>query len=141
MKDGLVFFWAAWLSIVFLTNLFEGLKRLGLLSEGWKFASQNYELIQKTISVYSPPDWLAGVLFLGVVLWQGLALVLLWVAFGWMLAQGPALAQIDLAFGVLLGLWAAFMLADEIFRAYENQTKHLLIFISQLITVLLLHFL
>ncbi len=37
IKIGLVFFWSLWLTIVFLTNLFEGLQYLRVLPEGWKF--------------------------------------------------------------------------------------------------------
>ncbi len=142
LKTGLVFFWSAWLTAVFLTNRFEGLQRLGILPESWKFASQNYAKIQKTVAVYSPPPWLAGLLFAGVILWQCFSLALLWNAFRLVLLAGfAALPQVDTAFIVLIALFGAFMLADEIFRAYDNQSSHMLIFIAQLATLLVFHLL
>ena len=33
LKRGLLLFWAAWLSLVFATNLLDGAKALGLLSD------------------------------------------------------------------------------------------------------------
>ncbi len=142
IKTGLVFFWSLWLTIVFLTNLFEGLQHLRVLPEGWKFVSQNYEMIRKTVAIYDPPSWLAGLLFLGVLLWQGLALVFLWIAFSLLVTSGlAALPQVDAAFAVLLALFGAFMVTDEIFRAYDNQASHMQIFIAQLATLLAVHLL
>ncbi len=142
IKTGLVFFWSLWLTIVFLTNLFEGLQHLRVVPESWKFVSQNYEMIQKTVAIYHPPAWLAGLLFLGVLAWQGLALALLWTAFARLAFSGmAALSQVDTAFAVLLALFGAFMIADEIFRAYDNQAGHMQIFIAQLATLLAVHLL
>ena len=41
IKRGLLLFWAAWLSIVLATNLFDALRALDLLGDGWRFASGN----------------------------------------------------------------------------------------------------
>ena len=142
LKIGLVFFWSLWLSIVFLTNFFEGLKHLGWLPENWKFASQNFQLIQKTMRVYQPPGWLPAVLFIGVILWQALAFLLFWNAFRLLLVSGlSALPQVNTAFAVSLALWAAFMVSDEVFCAYEQQSSHVSLFLAQLLTLLALHLL
>ncbi len=142
IKTGLVLFWSLWLTIVFLTNLFEGLQHLRILPEGWKFVSQNYEMIRKTAAIYDPPSWLAGLLFLGVLAWQGLALALFWIAFALLASSGmAALPRVDAAFAVLLGLFGAFMLADEIFRAYDSQAGHMQIFIALIASLLAVHLL
>ncbi len=140
IKTGLVLFWSLWLTIVFLTNLFEGLQYLRVIPESWKFISQNYAMIPKTVAIYDSPPWLAGLFFLGVLAWQGLALVLLWVAYEQMVSSGmAALPWVDAAFAALLALFGAFMIADEIFRAYDHQAGHMQIFIAQLVTLLAVH--
>lgn len=138
LKLGLILFWAVWLSLVLLTNVLAGLKALGLLPESWKFASDNYQAILKTIGNYSWPEWLGGLLFLGVILWQGLAMLLFWRA---VLAYPAGPEPVYTAFAASLGLWAAFMLADEIFTAYRQENAHAQFFIAQLATLLALQLL
>jgi hypothetical protein len=142
LKTGLILFWSVWLSIVFLTNVLAALKALGLLPEDWRFASSNYQAVADTISEYSWPRRLAGVLFLGVILWQGLAVLLFWQAFfRYQDTASTGLAHINTAFGVSLGLWAAFMIADELFTVYRQESAHVLFFIGQLVTLLAIHLL
>lgn len=134
LKRGLVFFWAAWLSIVFLTNLCELLIQLGLLPESWAFASGNYGFMLATTARYTPPDTLVMVLFVGVVVWEGLAALLLWRAFGGY-RGGHGWPVLVTAFAVSLALWAAFMLADELLMAYDVEATHMRIFTAQLVTL------
>ena len=131
---GLLIFWAAWISVVFLTNLFAGLKLVHLLPGGWKVASNNYTLIQKTTERYATPAWMNGFLFAGVIAWQAAQVALFWRA-----VFSPTSSAVDLSFGVSLALWAAFILADEIFLAYPREGSHLEIFIAQLVSLLLIH--
>jgi hypothetical protein len=136
LRLGLLLFWSLWLTIVFLTNACEGLKLLGWLPERWKFASRNIEEIQEAITVYSPPGWLPGLLFAGVIAWQAVAAALMWRA-AFTYAHDGTSAALP-AFAASLGLFAAFMLADEACKAYNHQSSHLLIFIAQLVTLLAL---
>jgi len=46
---------------------------------------------------------------------------------------------VNAAFACGLGLWAAFMIADEIFKQYDTQRSHVLFFGAQLLTLLVLH--
>ena len=110
---------------------------MGVLPSGWKFASENYEVISGATSLYALPEWANRVLFYGVIAWQALAVALLWAA----TLQSWTAGRIDPgrlapAFTAGLGLWAAFMLADEIFRDYKAQGTHLTLFIAQLTTLL-----
>jgi hypothetical protein len=140
LKLGLLFFWTLWLSLVLLTNLFAGLKAASLLPERWKFASKNYQAIAEATATYSAPAWLPGILFAGVILWQGLAVFLFGQAAMSSLSAGSLdLAASTTAYVVSLGLWAAFMLADEVFKVYEGQSSHLLIFLGQLVTLVSLY--
>jgi hypothetical protein len=132
LKRGLLLFWAAWLSLVFLTNLLDGLKAAGLLPEGWSFASGNYRFVCETTARHGTPAWLNGVLFAGVVCWEGLAAVLFWLAGLRLRARGLRYA----AFAAGLSLWAAFVLADEVFVAYLVEATHWRLFTAQLATLL-----
>jgi hypothetical protein len=137
LKVWLLFVWAAWLTVVFTTNALDGLKALGQLSEGWAFASGNYRLLVATTARYGTSNSLNAVLFAGVIAWDAIAAALFWRA-TWLF---PARATkgsrpVHLAFAVSLALWGAFLLADEIFIAYEVEAKHFLIFSAQVATLL-----
>ena len=142
LKLGLIFFWALWLSLVFLSNSLDGLKALGVLPQGWRFSSKNYGAVVKATSIYSAPEWLAGLLFLGVTAWEGLSGALFWRAFQSGLKSGMAARpEVSTAFAVSLGLWAAMILADEIFRTYDLARTHLLIFAAQIVSLLAIYLL
>ena len=131
LKGGLLLFWGVWLGVVFATNVCDGLKALGLLPEGWAFASGNYRLVEQTTARYGTPGWLNALLFVGVIGWEGAAAFLFCLA-GLLGRRGPRLA----AFATGLGLWAAFLLADEVLVAYALEGTHLRLFTAQLATLL-----
>jgi hypothetical protein len=142
LKVLLLFVWAAWLTVVFTTNVLDGLKALGLLSEGWAFASGNYRFLSATTARYGTSTWLNAVLFSGVIAWDAIAAALFWRAtllFPKQATKGSG--SVRLAFTVSLALWGAFLLADEIFIAYEVEAKHLLLFTAQLATLLVIELL
>ncbi len=129
---GLLVFWAAYFTIVLVMNAFDAMKALGWLSRDWKFASGNYAIVREATDTYRAPGWLTGLLFLGVLAWQALVAVLLWLAVaGW-----PAPALVDAGFAAGIGLFAAFVLMDEIFKEYKSERDHMLIFAAQLLTLL-----
>src|SRR5687767_354409 len=119
LKRGLLFFWALWLTVVFLTNLFDLLKHQGVVPESWSFASGNYGFMESVTAVHGTPPAMVLLMFLGVIVWEAAAAVMLWRA--WALFQGilKGMDAVYAAFTVSLGLWAAFMLADEVFIAYD----------------------
>lgn len=140
LKLGLLFFWTAWLAIVFITNLCSGLKALGLLPKTWKFASQNFRAVASAVSGFHAPSWVPGFLFTGVIVWQ-LAATLL---FGWALASSVKVGSLvwaptHAAFAIALALWAAFMVADEICKQYDTESSHASFFTAQLLTLVCLH--
>src|SRR5262249_44326245 len=111
-------------------------KALDLLGEGWAFASGNYRFLTETTARYSPPGWLNGFLFLGVILWEGLAAGLFWRAW-WRFGEGVAGRRaLYAAFTVGLLLWGAFLVADEVCIAYPVAGTHLRLFTAQLVTLL-----
>ena len=140
LKLALLLFWTAWFAVVFLTNVFGGLKAMGALPPSWKFASGNYQAVAKATARYGPPVWLPPVLFVGVVLWQLAAAALFaWAAGAWLLDGRLDWRAVNLAFGAGIGLWAAFMLADEIVLKYEFERTHELLFIAQLASLVAMH--
>jgi hypothetical protein len=139
LAEGLVLFWSLWWSVIVVTNLMEALRALGVLAEDWKFASGNYSLISQTTAIYDLPAWVNGLLFVCVILWQMICCVLFWRTFR-NLREKPTLASSDVieAFVVSLALWAALIIADEIFISYEMEGIHLRILLAQMVTLLLL---
>jgi hypothetical protein len=142
LKLGLIAFWTLWFGIVCLTNLFAGLKAIGIVSKQTKFASQNFALVTKAVSTYRLPEWVPGFLFCGVIVWQFIAAALFARAFlsSWT-AHSLVWSPVNTAFAAGLALWAAFMIADEIFMEYNNERSHLMLFGVQLITLVGLHLL
>lgn len=136
LKRVLLFFWAVWFSVVFLSNLADAGKGLGLLNESWTFASGNLKVIQETTARYGIPDLVNGVLFAGVIIWEGVAVLLFWRA-GWSFrGRGSGRKTLYFAFTTSLLLWGAFLVADEVFIAYPLESPHLRLFIAHLATLL-----
>ncbi len=71
LKRVLLLFWAVWLSVVFLSNLADALKGIGLLGESWAFASGNFKFMKETTARYGTPDLVNALLFAGVILCEG----------------------------------------------------------------------
>lgn len=136
LKRGLLLFWAAWLTLVFLTNVLDAAKALGVLDAAWAFASGNYAFVTQTTARYGTPAWLSAVLFAGVVCWEGLAAALFWVAGGSFRGKAAGGTARYAAFAAGLSLWAAFILADEVFIAYAVEGTHWRLFTAQLATLL-----
>jgi hypothetical protein len=142
LKRLLLACWAVWLTVVFATNLADAGKALGLLPQSWAFASGNYLFLVETTARYGTPAWLNLLLFGGVICWEGAAALLFWLSCvricGKVRRDGRTLYA---AFMTSLSLWAAFMVADEVFIAYAVEATHLRLFIAQLATLLVIELL
>ncbi|ARK11121.1 hypothetical protein A6C57_12745 [Fibrella sp. ES10-3-2-2] len=120
IKAGILLFWALYFSIICVSNSTDALKTLGLLPPDFRFVSGNYNLVSKVVGIYDVTAGLAGLFFAGVILWEGIGAFLFWKALIGTVRQ-PSLSQSAtyLALGVTLGLWAMFIVIDEVFLAYE----------------------
>ena len=140
LKLGLLSFWGLWFVMVFSTNLFEGFKVIHRIPWTWKFASHNYQPVVLATAEYHAPSWVPKILFSGVLLWQLITVLL----FGWAIVASLEEVSlnwglVDAAFAAGLGLWGAFMLADEFFKEYDAERTHVQLFTAQLVTVVALH--
>lgn len=140
LKLGLLIFWMLWQLIVFMTNLFEGLKLLRIVPPYWKFASQNYQAVEQATGVFQAPAWVPRLCFLGVLVWQLATLLLFVRAIVFTARHGEfPVAPVTEAFAASVGLLATFMIADEVLKQYDLERAHVLYFIAQLLTLLALH--
>lgn len=131
LRKGLVLFWAVWLTLVAGTNLADALVQLDVLPAGFTWASYNFGLVEQTLAKHGIGSGFAGILFAGVIAWQVLALALLWRAWAALVrgASGTA-PEVLQAFVVSLALFAAFLVATEVFVTYDTATSHKLTFIA-----------
>jgi hypothetical protein len=129
-------FWALWLTVVTASNVTNALRVAGALPTSFAFASANFELIEASTAVYHAPRGVVWVLLLGVIAWEALAAGLFWRAALTAWRQRPGAADSNAwtplapAFATALGLFAAFMLADELLIAYPLQATHMRVFIA-----------
>jgi hypothetical protein len=136
LKRLLLLFWAIWFTVVFLSNLADAGKGLGLLGESWAFASGNWKLIRETTARYRIPAAVNALLFAGVILWEAVAAVLFCRAALIWRGRASAPTVVYRAFTASLLLWGAFLVADEILIAYPLESTHLRLFVAQLVTLL-----
>ncbi len=132
-------FWAAWLTVVASTNVLNVLQVVGILPASFKFVSGNWQWINQTMDPLDTPRALQAFLFAGAITWEALAAGLFW----WAVAayRGRPLSQeraVLCACTVNLALWATFQVLDEVFMAYQPEGVHRAIFLSQLVTLLVL---
>ena len=135
LRAALTLFWALWLSVVTLTNVTNGLRTAGVLPTTFAFASDNLQLIETTTSVYEVPRAATWLLFAAVIVWEATAAALLYRAAA-RLRRGDG-AGVEAAYAAALGLFAAFMLADELLLAYPLQGGHARFFIALGVSLLL----
>ncbi len=139
LQKGLLLFWSIWLTLVATTNLLDALKQLGALPASWTLASGNYNLIAAAVGFHGAPAIVAALLFAIVILWQLLASLLFWRAFGSMLGGKPGTSdEVTRAFTVSLALWAAFLIATEATLTYTTAATHMRLLIAQIATLLLI---
>jgi hypothetical protein len=140
IKRGILFFWAAYFTIVLASNLTDGLRAMTLLPEAFRFVSGNYALVHRVTRIYAVPAAGVALLYVAVLAWQAFAATLFWRAFAaWRRIPAPEAGVANAAFAAGLGLWAAFILVDELFIAYEIaglEATHVALLSAQLLSLL-----
>ena len=139
IQIGLVLFWAIWLTVATITNVFDALKQLGALPARFTLVSDNFDLIAKTVGAHGVPTAIAAVLFAGATAWELLASVLLWRAWLAMRRDAPGTTpEVTQAFAISLALWAAFLIATEVTVSYATAVTHKATLTAQLVSVLVI---
>jgi hypothetical protein len=125
LARGLLAFWGCWLLVVTASNVSNALAASGAVGRP-AFASSNFELVESTTALYHPPRAVVWLLFLGVIAWEAAAAVLYLRAAAVVGRPGPAPPEaIAAAVAAGMGVFAAFMLADELCIAYALQATHM----------------
>lgn len=141
LKRFIVIGWAGWITLVTATNVLEALKALGALPANWAVASGNWGALLEATGRYQTPVPIVALLFAGVIAWQAIAAWCCWDAVNRYRPPGPGLAAVDRAFAVMIPLWFAFMIAEELFLAYSFEPTHLRIMVAQIASLLAIHLL
>ena len=123
-------FWSLWLSVVTASNVTNALRAAHVLPTGFAFASSTCELIEASTAIYHAPRAIVWLLFLGVIAWEAAAAGLFWRALLRARAGGDDEKAVALAFAAALGLFAAFMVADELLISYAIQATHMRAFVA-----------
>lgn len=140
IDDGIIVFWAAWISIVVIANVVDALRVAGILPADTRLASGNYTAIVHESDRLSVPHTLDFIIFLIIILWEALAAVLLWRAAVYEVAGSHLrMGAADTGLSALLILFAGFILADEVFHAFKTETDHRSIVILLLVSLIALH--
>lgn len=140
LSRGLLLFWSGWLSVVFASNLTDGLRQAGMIPTSWQFVSGNFAQISEAVEIYSFSKFWAPGLFCTVVLLQLAGSLLFWRAFldpqSVVRLGHPKLLQ---AFCLALTIFAGLLIADEVFIVYARlpglQTTHLLVLCALLLSL------
>jgi hypothetical protein len=140
LKRLLLFFWAAWFTLVAASNVGAALQALEVLGPSWPFASGNYGMIVQATARYGATAAVNGGLFACAIAWQATS-ALLFLRAAVQAGGQNRLQPMRTAFAVSLMLWAAFMIADEIVFTYSIEATHMHIFIAQLATWLAIEWL
>lgn len=138
LKKSILLFWALYFLIVVASNITDGLRAVGILADSITFTSGNYGLMAKVVAIYHTPTWLLVIMYIGVIIWEGLASFTFFSAFS-AYNKTPIIGKhIYTAFILSFGLWAAFILMDEFFIAFhvaDLERSHQMLMITQLVTL------
>jgi len=130
-------FWTLWIGIIATTNLFSLLKVLRLVDGAVPFASHNFDLVRGYLATYRLPTNFAIIAFVGVVLWQFATAVLFCRA----LTDIANKKATNAAIGAGLALFAAFLVAGELFLRFDFEAIHIRIFMALMLSWLVIHLL
>ncbi|MCB0877914.1 MAG: hypothetical protein KDC46_02905 [Thermoleophilia bacterium] len=132
--------WAMYFTMISLSNIFDALKAMDVLGNGFDFASGNWSFMQDTVAIYGTPDWLTGILFAGAIVLEVAVAALCWYALGSRLSDSPvASAASRAAVTSALVVWTAFVFMEEIFIAYGVESTHWMLFVASAISFGLLY--
>jgi hypothetical protein len=124
-KKLIIIFWTIWWAIALWTDVVGGFKHLGWLTAAWA-QDTNYPFLVKSLEMYSPSDWLAPTLFLGIIGWSLINVLLFSHACLALFQPGQLwLERAQKAFVVSLSFWLAFFIADQLVMKFDLEENHM----------------
>ena len=140
----MLLFWAVWFSVVWASNMADGLQEAGVLPPSWRFTSGNFALVADSLVIYSLSRMWADALFVLVLVIQLAAAFLFWRATLEPDLQSPgANSKILQAFFVGVGWISAFLVCDEVLLIYRRvptlETTHFVILCALLLSFLVIN--
>jgi hypothetical protein len=137
MKVMLPGFWGVWFSVVALTNLGDALKNMGVLPDGYTLVSGNFAFMRQVTAIHHTPEAIVALMFAGVIAWELTAAVLFFRALaGVRSGHSDQKKRVTQAFTVAAALWAAMMIASEVFISYQVEATHTALLIATLVSYL-----
>ena len=141
LKRLLLLFWSLYFIFVTGSNLVDAFQQLGWVPETWSFTSGNFGLVVTTVSTYGLSKGFAAILFVAVILLElSAALFFTAAARDTWKEDSANSTNASRGFVSAIGLFAGFIVADEIFVVYHRvsglETTHLLVLCALLLTAL-----
>lgn len=130
----ILFFWAFYFSLIFITNSIDLLKHFGIFPKWWKFTSGNYNFLQKVTSAYklTANTLIPG--FVLIILLELAAAFYFWKII--MLSTGIIHELVYIPFSIGLVMFGGFVLLDEVFLSFLSEENHFRIFNAMLLSLI-----
>ena len=139
IKRVILLIWALWAMFVTLSNVCDGLRTIGILPDSFKFVSGNFGYIQAATQIYAFPVWLNAILFIFVILWEGIISFLFFKAFFKFDLNESKLILLPFLSAIIL--FGGFLVMDEFLITYDRlgaiEQSHLGILIGFIVSLIL----
>ncbi|WP_419419214.1 hypothetical protein ACNVED_11810 [Legionella sp. D16C41] len=140
IKLSLLFFLACWFFLAALSNLGDFLVANHFIND-ITFRSNNYTEVQAALAVYSISKSLLNIIFIAILVIEFTSALLFSLSFFRFLLGYQTWFTIHLAFMLSMGLWASFLLSEELLIFYKFEAVHLRWLTFEIVSFLVLHLL
>ncbi len=124
-KKIIILFWALWWLITFWTDVVGGLAQLSILNASWT-PNNNYPYLVKCLQMYPLPDWVPGLLYVGIIFCSGIsAYVFCWASSALGKSSTVWMSRARTAFIITMIYWCAFFLADQMVMQFDLEQNHM----------------
>lgn len=140
-KKIIILFWSLWWLTALWTDVIGALRHLNWLTASWAM-DINYPFLVDSLKMYSIPDELPPILFIGIMVWTLInTLVFTYACLAFNKPRTVWITRAELAFIVSLCFWLAFFLADQLVMKYDLEENHMVQGGFELLTFLCMYIL
>ncbi len=130
----ILFFWAFYFSIIFITNSFDVVKHFGIMPKWWKLTSGNYNFLVRVSSAYKLTNRSLMLMFIAVILIELAAAIYFWKA---ILSSPEQISDlVYIPFSISLFMFGGFIIIDEIFLSFLAEENHFRIFMALIVSMI-----